>query len=58
MTLWVEQEARRRGLRDDTYIRYREAERQAAEAMRRVDERVAELGRQQVGRLGRWWEKK
>lgn len=58
MTLWAEQEARWRGLNDPRYVRYREAERQAEAAMRRVDEQVAELGRQQANRLGQWWQRK
>ena len=54
---WAEQEARRRGLSDPIYVRYRQAEEQVAEAMRRVDEQVLEWARRRPVRMeyGRGW---
>lgn len=53
--IWAEQEARRRGLRDEQYARYYEAERKAQEAMQRIDEQVAQWGRKAVqAQKGRW----
>ena len=48
---WAEQEACCRDLRDDACVRYRKAAQEVGDSMRRIDRKVAEMGRRREPQL-------